>query len=350
MRESKFQFGLVFWGLSLLLLVLFVMSIGVVTSNLDPETAYKIAINKITGSVVYEPTWQIIHETIIWEVRLPRVLLSMICGAGLAVCGVLMQCVTKNPIADPYILGLASGASTGAVFVIVIGGGALGLASVSMGAFAGTLLCSVLVFIIGTEYGKNTSTTRLILSGLAISTIFTALTDLIISLAKNASQVKSALFWTMGSLGGATWEVLPLPLIVLCLVIFIVIGISKSLDLLLFGDDNATMLGMNVNLVKTFIVVIASLLTSVLVSATGAIGFLGLMVPHIARILCGNMHRRLVPVAAITGAIFLLCCDLFAKNAFYPKDLPIGIITSLIGGPFFLWMLTDKNYSFRSGK
>lgn len=346
--KGKYPFSLIFTILCALLVVLFVMAIGVVSSNLDAETAYKIAINKITGREVYEPNWKIIHETIIWEVRFPRVLLSMICGAGLAVCGVLMQCVTKNPIADPYILGLASGASTGAVFVIVLGG--VGLASVSMGAFIGTLICSVLVFVIGTEMGRNTSTTRLILSGLAISTIFTALTDLIISLAKNASQVKSALFWTMGSLGGATWEVLPLPFVVLCLVIAIVFGISKSLDLLLFGDDNATMLGMNVNLVKTFIVVIASLLTSVLVSATGAIGFLGLMVPHIARILSGNAHRKLVPVAAVSGAIFLLCCDLFAKNAFYPKDLPIGIITSLIGGPFFLWMLTDKTYSFKSGK
>ena len=325
---GKIRFGVLFVILIAILIVLFVMSIGVISSNLDAETAYKIAINKITGSEIYEPTWQLIHETIIWEVRFPRVLLSMICGSGLAVCGVLMQCVTKNPIADPYILGLASGASTGAVFVIVIGG--IGMATVSMGAFVGTLICSVLVFVIGTEMGRNTSTTRLILSGLAISTIF------------------SALFWTMGSLGGATWELLPLPFIVLCLVIGVVIAISKSLDLLLFGDDNATMLGMNVNLVKTFVVIIASLLTSVLVSATGAIGFLGLMVPHIARILSGNGHRKLVPVAAVVGAIFLLCCDLFAKNAFYPKDLPIGIITSLIGGPFFLWMLTDKKYSFRS--
>ena len=264
---GKIRFGVLFVVLIAILIVLFVMSIGVISSNLDAETAYKIAINKITGSEIYEPTWQLIHETIIWEVRLPRVLLSMICGSGLAVCGVLMQCVTKNPIADPYILGLASGASTGAVFVIVIGG--IGMATVSMGAFVGTLICSVLVFVIGTEMGRNTSTTRLILSGLAISTIFTALTDLIISLAKNASQVKSALFWTMGSLGGATWELLPLPFIVLCLVIGVVIAISKSLDLLLFGDDNATMLGMNVNLVKTFVVIIASLLTSVLVSANG---------------------------------------------------------------------------------
>jgi iron complex transport system permease protein len=348
--QNKFKYSLVFLLLLVVLVVVFVLAIGVISSNLDAVTAYQITANKIVGAEIYPRVWEPLHETIIWEVRLPRVLLSMVCGAGLAICGVLMQCVTKNPIADPYVLGLASGASTGAVFVIVLGGASLGIASVSGGAFIGTLVCSVLDFVIGTEYGKNTSTTRLILSGLAISTIFTALTDLIISLAKNASQVKSALFWSMGSLGGATWELLPLPFFTLCIAVVIALGISKSLDLLLFGDDNATMLGMNVNVVKSLIIIVASLLTSVLVSATGAIGFLGLMVPHIARILCGNNHRKLIPIAAVTGAIFLMCCDLFAKNAFYPKDLPIGIITSLIGGPFFLWMLTDKNYSFRTGK
>lgn len=341
---------LLFLMLVCILVVVFVLGIGVISSNLDAKSAYQIALNKIFGKEIFLPTWEPLHETVIWEVRFPRVLLSMICGAGLAVCGVLMQCVTKNPIADPYILGLASGASTGAVFVIVLGGASLGIASVSGGAFIGTLICSVLVFVIGTEYGRNTSATRLILSGLAISTIFSALTDLIISLAKNASQVKSALFWSMGSLGGATWELLPLPFFTLLVALFITLALSKSLDLLLFGDDNATMLGMNVNFIKSLIIIIASLLTSVLVSASGAIGFLGLMVPHISRILCGNHHKRLLPFSAIIGAIFLMCCDLFAKNAFYPKDLPIGIITSLIGGPFFLWMLTDKNYSFRSGK
>ncbi|MBF1096899.1 MAG: iron chelate uptake ABC transporter family permease subunit, partial [Riemerella sp.] len=153
--KSRYRFGVVFSILCVVLFMLFVMAIGVISSNLDAETAYKIAANKITGIEIYEPYWQLTHETIIWEVRLPRVLLSMICGAGLAVCGVLMQCVTKNPIADPYVLGLASGASTGAVFVIVLGGGAMGLASVSTGAFIGTLICSVLVFVIGTEYGRN---------------------------------------------------------------------------------------------------------------------------------------------------------------------------------------------------
>lgn len=327
--------------------MLFVLSIGVFTVNLSPNTAYKIVINKLFNTDVFIANWKPLHETIVWQIRVPRALLAIICGAGLAICGVLMQCVTKNPIADPYILGLASGASTGAVFMIVLGGASVGIATVSGGAFIGALICSILVFTIGTRYGKSSSTTRLILSGLAISTIFSALTDMIISTAKNANQVKTALFWSMGSLGGGVWDAIPLPFIALIITFVIVFSISKSLDLLLFGDENAIMLGMNINLIKSVIVIITSLLTSVLVSITGAIGFVGLIVPHISRLITGNNHKKLLTSSAIIGAIFLLCCDIFAKNAFYPKDMPIGIITSLIGGPFFLWMLTNKGYSFK---
>ncbi len=323
------------------------LSIGVFTMNLAPITAYKIAVNKLFSSEIFLTDWKPIYETIVWEIRIPRAILAIICGAGLGICGVLMQCVTKNPIADPYILGLASGASTGAVFMIVIGGASIGIVSISGGAFVGALICSALVFAIGTKYGKSSSTTRLILSGLAISTIFSALTDLIISMAKNANQVKSAIFWSMGSLGGGVWDVLPLPFVTLIITLILTIGISKSLDLLLFGDENAIMLGMNINGMKSAIVIITSLLTSILVSVTGAIGFLGLIVPHLSRLICGNDHKKLLVTSSIVGAILLLCCDLFAKNFFYPKDIPIGIITSLIGGPFFLWMLTGKDYSFK---
>lgn len=347
--NSQRKYRLVLALLALALVVVLLLAIGVISSNVAPSVAYKIVLNNIFGKEIFEANWEALHETLIWEIRLPRILLAVICGAGLSVCGLLMQCVTKNPIADPYILGLASGASTGAVFMIVLGGASVGIASVSGGAFIGTLICSTLVFVVGTKYGKSSSTTRLILTGLSISTIFSALTDLMISLAKNASQVKSALFWSMGSLGGAKWEVLPIPFLALLVTVVMVVLLSKSLDLLLFGDDSATMLGMNVSLVKSCIVLLASFLTSVLVSVTGAIGFLGLIVPHISRIICGNSHKRLVVVSSIIGAIFLLCCDLFAKNFFYPRDMPIGIITSLIGGTFFLWMLTSKKYSFRKG-
>ncbi|QFZ54747.1 iron ABC transporter permease [Oceanihabitans sp. IOP_32] len=335
---------------SLILCVLFILSIGAFATNISPLMAYKISVNKIFASEIFHPEWKPLIETIIWEIRIPRALLAIICGAGLSVCGVLMQSVTKNPIADPYILGLASGASTGAVFIIIIGGASVGIASVTGGAFLGAIVCSILIFVIGTQYGKSSSTTRLILSGLAISTIFSALTDLLISMAENSNQVKSALFWSMGSLGGATWSVLLLPLIALLITLILSVGISKSLDLLLFGDDNAIMLGMNVNVIKSIVVILTSLLTSVLVAVTGAIGFVGLVVPHLTRLVCGNNHKKLLILSSIIGAIFLLCCDLFAKNIIYPKDLPIGIITSLIGGPFFLWMLTRSNYSFKKSK
>ena len=286
-------------------------------------------------------------QNIIWEIRLPRVLLGAICGAGLALCGVLMQCVTKNPIAEPYILGISSGASCGAVAVIVLGGmSSLGINSVTTGAFVGSLISGILVFAIGTQMGKTTSTTRLVLSGMAISTIFSALTNLLIYSAENSNQAKSALFWTVGSLGGAKWAVLLFPFIVLVVVMIVSLIMCKSLDILLLGDDSAIILGINIKLIKSIILILATLLTSSLVAITGAIGFIGLVVPHICRTIAGSDHKKLIALSSLIGAIFLIASDIIARGLFPPIEIPIGIITSLVGGPFFLYLICKRNYSF----
>ncbi len=258
-----------------------------------------------------------------------------------------MQCVTKNPIAEPYILGISSGASCGAVAVIVLGGiSTLGIASITGGAFVGSLLSGILVFAIGTQMGKTTSTTRLVLSGMAISTIFGALTNLLIYSAKNSNQAKNALFWTIGSLGGSKWDVLLLPFIALVIVIVVSFVMSKSLDVLLLGDDSAVILGINVKLVKSIIILLATLLTSTLVAITGAIGFIGLVVPHVCRTVAGSDHKKLIILSSLVGAIFLILSDVAARGLFPPIEIPIGIITSLVGGPFFLYLISTKNYSF----
>ena len=289
-------------------------------------------------------------QNIIWEIRFPRVLLAVICGAGLAICGVLMQCVTKNPIAEPYILGISSGASCGAVAVIVLGSlisiPLLEGLSIGAGAFIGSLLSGILVFAIGTQMGKTTSTTRLILSGMAISTIFSALTNLLIYAAENSNQAKNALFWTVGSLGGAKWDSLLFPTVILIIVIVISMLISKSLDILLLGDDSAIILGINIKRIKFTILILSTLLISSLVAITGAIGFIGLIVPHICRSLVGSDHKKLIVLSAFVGAIFLMISDVLARALFPPIEIPIGIITSLIGGPFFLYLISKKNYSF----
>ncbi|HBJ1646410.1 TPA: iron ABC transporter permease [Clostridium botulinum] len=341
--------GFLYWAIVLIVLLAgtSVGAIAIGSTYIEPGEVYKVLLSKLTNGIVYSDVGTIMTQNIIWEIRFPRVLLGAICGAGLAICGVLMQCVTKNPIAEPYILGISSGASCGAVFVIVLGGmSSIGINSVGAGAFVGSLISGILVFAVGTQMGKTTSTTRLVLSGMAISTIFSALTNLLIYSAENSNQAKSALFWTVGSLGGAKWEVLLFPFIILVVVMIGALVMSKSLDILLLGDDSAIILGINIKLIKSIILILATLLTSALVSITGAIGFIGLVVPHICRTITGSDHKKLIALSSLIGAIFLIASDIIARGLFPPIEIPIGIITSLVGGPFFLYLISKKNYSF----
>lgn len=348
-RDLSKKKGFLFWviALTIILAGTVVTAIAIGSTYIEPGEVYKVLLCKLTNGEVYSDVGSVMTQNIIWEIRFPRVLLGAICGAGLALCGVLMQCVTKNPIAEPYILGISSGASCGAVAVIVLGGmSSLGINSVTTGAFVGSLISGVLVFAIGTQMGKTTSTTRLVLSGMAISTIFSALTNLLIYSAENSNQAKSALFWTIGSLGGAKWEVLLLPFMMLVVAMIAALIMSKSLDILLLGDDSAIILGINIKLIKSIILILATLLTSALVAITGAIGFIGLVVPHICRTIAGSDHKKLIVLSSLIGAIFLIASDVIARGLFPPIEIPIGIITSLVGGPFFLYLISKKNYSF----
>lgn len=333
---------------SLVLLVLFIiLGVGIGSTYIKPSEVIGCILHKFTGTSTLQP----MNDTIIWEIRLPRVILAAITGAALAICGILMQSITRNPVSDPYILGISSGASVGAVAVIVIGGSFLGQFSVAGGAFIGATVCGVLVFAIGTQFGKVTSTSRLILSGLALSTIFSALSNLLIYSAENSNQAKSAMFWIMGSLGGAKWDSLLFPSIVLLVVLLMSIIISKSLDLMLFGESSSVVLGMNVKLIKSVVLVSSTFLISVIVSLTGSIGFIGLVVPHIVRVIIdGSNHKKLLILSPIIGAILLIAADVLSRAIFAPRELPIGIITSLIGGPFFIWLIWRRNYSFGGEK
>lgn len=343
-KSKKGSFFILTITLLALLFFIIILAVAVGSTYIKPSEVYSVLLNKITNSLGNNLA---MIENIVWEIRLPRVLLGGIAGATLAISGVLMQSVTKNPIAEPYILGISSGASCGAVFIIVLGGVAsLGITTITAGAFVGSLISGVLVFIIGTEMGRTSSTTRLVLSGMAISTIFSALTNLLIYGAKNSNQAKTALFWTVGSLGGAKWSVLLLPFLILVITMVVTIALSKSLDILLLGDNDAVVLGVNTKAIKSIILIMSTLLISTLVSVTGAIGFIGLIVPHIARTLVGSNHRKLTILSALIGAIFLIGSDILARALFPPIEIPIGIITSLIGGPFFLYLITKKNYSF----
>ncbi|KAA0955944.1 iron ABC transporter permease [Sporosarcina sp. ANT_H38] len=348
-RSLSKKKGFLFWviALTVILAGTIIGAIAIGSTYMEPGEVYKVLLNKLTNGALFENAGTVMTQNIIWEIRLPRVLLGALCGAGLALCGVLMQSITKNPIAEPYILGISSGASSGAVAVIVLGGvSSIGINSISAGAFVGAMVSGILVFVIGTQMGKTTSTTRLVLTGMAISTIFSALTNLLIYSADNSNQAKNALFWTVGSLGGAKWSVLLFPFITLVIVMIVAFVMSKSLDILLLGDDSAIILGINVKMIKSIILILATLLTASLVAITGAIGFIGLIVPHICRTLAGSDHKKLIVLSALVGAIFLIISDVLARGLFPPIEIPIGIITSLVGGPFFLYLISKKNYAF----
>lgn len=283
--------------------------------------------------------------SIVWDVRMPRVLLGAVVGAGLAVAGTVLQALVRNELADPFLLGASSGASVGAVLVIVFGTGAAGFAmGVPLAAFAGSLAALVGVYAMARRGGTMT-TGRLILAGVAVQYILSAFTSLVLVLAAHPDQIRTVLFWTLGGLGGARWDELALPGAALLLGTGLLIALARPLDLLLAGEEGAHTLGLDTGRFRAAVFVLASLVIGVLVAYSGAIGFVGLMVPHAARMVVGAGHRALLPVAALGGAVFLILADLVARTAAAPEEIPVGVVTALVGGPFFLWMLRRSSRS-----
>lgn len=279
--------------------------------------------------------------SIVWDVRMPRVLLGAVVGAGLAVAGAVLQALVRNQLADPFLLGASSGASAGAVLVIVFGTaavGGLGGAGVSLAAFAGSMAALVTVYALARRGGTMT-TGRLILAGVAVQYVLSALTSLVLVLSASPDQVRSVLFWTLGGLGGARWSELALPAAALFVGTGVLVTLARPLDLLLAGEEGAHTLGLDTGRFRAAAFVLTSLVIGVLVASSGAIGFVGLMVPHAARMVVGAGHRALLPVAALGGAVFLTLADLLARTAAAPEEIPVGVVTALVGGPFFLWML-----------
>ena len=279
---------------------------------------------------------------IVWMIRFPRVLLGAVVGAGLATAGAVIQSLVRNSLADPYLLGISSGACAGAVFAMlfmtrVFGAALTGMSGVSALAFAGAALAFVLVFAIARQ-GSGLTPVRMVLSGLAVSYVFMAVTNFMVYL-EQRNGAESAMFWMLGGLGGARWDRLPLPFVALvaCLVLFI--AQSRPLNALLLGDENAAALGVDVAKFRRLLFTATSVLTGVIVAVSGSIGFVGLIVPHAVRLLVGSDHRRLLPVGALAGASFLIWTDVFARTALAPRELPLGIVTGFIGAPFFIWLL-----------
>ncbi|MGW4336464.1 FecCD family ABC transporter permease [Rhodococcus koreensis] len=277
-----------------------------------------------------------IKEGIVWELRLPRTLLAAVCGAGLALCGAIMQSLLRNPLADPFVLGISSGASTGAVLIAVLGLGA-GAVSLSAGAFAGAVISFVLVMLLAAGAGGGTS--RVVLAGVAGTQLFSALTSFIVISSADAEQTRGVLFWLLGSLSGADWSDVTLCGAVTLVGLLVCLTQSSALDAFTFGNTAAAALGVSVRWIRILLLTVTALVTAALVSAAGAIGFVGLVLPHAARFLVGPRHSRLLPTTALVGAVFMVWVDAIARTVFAPQEVPVGVVTALIGVPAFAVIL-----------
>ncbi|WP_456060973.1 FecCD family ABC transporter permease [Anaerosinus massiliensis] len=283
---------------------------------------------------------------IIWQLRLPRILMAAFVGAGLAMCGTVMQASVQNPLAEPYILGIASGASLGAVFSIMLGGSKLLLGlGITIWAFVGAILATIAVMFLA-GIGGRMSTMKMVLAGAVISALFGAAANFLIYIANNAEGMRNVAFWTMGSLAGAKWDTLGLPAIGVSIAAIFFLLRYRKLNVLLLGEEAAITLGINIIRERRIYMVITAILTGLIVANCGIFGFVGLVIPHAVRSIVGADHRRLMPGVLLVGAIFLIWADVLSRVLLKSGDLPIGIITALIGAPFFMWLLFRRSFNF----
>ncbi len=333
-RTASLTVGL---GAALVGLVILSGSIGSVPVH--PLQAAQIVIGHLLPGMPWMSDGSLtsLQDQAVWQFRLPRTLLAALAGAGLALAGALMQVTVRNPLAEPYILGVSSGASVGAVLVIVLGSAALGGLSMNVAAFAGALAACAAVWALALKSG-SLSPTRMILAGVALGTLLSAVTSYL-TISTDAQNVVGVLFFLLGSVSAATMPSLIGPAVALVIAASVAALLARSLNALMTGDESAASLGIDAAKLRGLLLVIASLLTGAVVSVSGGIGFVGLVVPHIARIAVGADHRRLLPITVLGGAVFLVVADLMARTVAAPTEIPLGILTAFVGAPFFLWLM-----------
>lgn len=325
-------------------LVTIVVCTGLGPVSVDPTTTAKILLSKIPylGSGIAQ-TWEQLDYNIVIGLRLPRVCLGMIVGASLAVCGVTMQALVRNNLADPFILGVSNGAAAFATLGMLFGAFSfLGTYSLSISAFIGAGCTIVFVYVLSRVRGRI-NITQLLLSGVAVSMIMDGVTSIIKLSAPNALGLHNAEFWMAGSLAGAKWAYLKLPLVVLLLCMAFLMINYRGLNLLLLGDESAGALGINVRRLQKQLVLVASLMAGATIAVSGSIGFVGLMTPHFTRLLVGGDHKKVLPISALLGGILVVWVDVIARMMIAPEELPVGVLTAVIGGPIFIILLKKNN-------
>ncbi|GAA1299156.1 iron ABC transporter permease [Streptomyces sanglieri] len=316
------------------LLVSMVLAVGIGAVNVPAGDVWTVLVHHATGRGAVD---DIALDQIVWQFRTPRVVLAAVVGAGLAVAGAVLQTLVSNPLADPTVLGFSHGASLGAVLVITLGGAGLGGLGVSGAAFVGALLAGLLVFALGQRRGRL-APTRLVLAGVAVGYVLLSATSFV-QLRATPTELRGVMFWMLGSVSGARWSQLPTVTAVVAIGTALLASFGRRLNALLAGDESATSLGVDVHRTRAVLLVVAALLTGTVIAVAGGIGFVGLMIPHLVRLALGADHRRLLPLSALLGAVYLVLVDLLSRTVNRPNELPLGILTALLGAPFFLWLL-----------
>jgi iron complex transport system permease protein len=333
--------------LACLVLLLAAMTAGVAIGSvgLSPGTVWQVVADHISG----HPR-QSVADAIVWQIRLPRVLLAAVVGAALTTAGTVVQALVRNSLADPFLLGVSSGASVGAAAVLLFGAFAsLGVWAVSVGSVVGAVAATLVVFLVSGAAGRGLSPTQLILCGVVLSALFSSITSFLI-FKGNPQATQSVLFWMLGSFGNADWPQLPVPAIVLVLGMLYLLALARNLNALAMGAEPAASLGIDVRRLRRSLFLVTSLMVGVTVAAAGVIGFVGLAVPHIVRLLVGSDHRRVLPVGVVFGAAFMVLGDLLARTIVAPQEMPIGVITAFIGAPTLIVLILRRPYLYGASR
>ncbi len=349
MIDSPKKQSLVIGFLIIILIGSMTMAIMVGSVSITPSIIWQVILSNLGLDSLFTASFSKSQEVIIWQIRVPRVLLAAIVGAGLAISGAAIQALVRNSIADPYILGVSSGASVGATSVILLGTFSfLGVYALSLAAFIGALMAVIIVFMLARVHGR-VSVIRLLLAGIAVSLVLSAITNFMLMMSKEEGGMKAVMHWMLGSLAGAKWSNIMVPFLVFIVAYTALRIYARHLNVLLLGEESAVTLGISLERFRLLLLIIVSLLTGVLVAVSGSIGFIGLIIPHIVRMGVGSNYRLVLPFSALTGAVFLVWADAFARIVIAPEEMPIGIITAICGCPFFIWMLRKQSYSFGGG-
>ena len=333
MISARFALAALSTGLLIALSVTAGVSLG--ATPVPMGTVWSIVANKLIPGT-FEATWSAGRESIVWDVRFPRALLAAMVGAGLATVGAVLQPMTRNPLADPHLLGVSSGGAFGAILALLHTGLVFGLLTVPLFAFLGALVATIVVFTVARATGGSAD--RLVLSGVAVSFVIAALANLLIFLG-DPRAAHTVIFWMLGGLGLAQWSHLVYPAVVLALCLTWLTLKAREINALAMGDETAATLGINVSALRAMLFVVTALVTGVMVAFSGAIGFVGLMVPHVVRLVAGSDNVRVIPLSAALGAVLLIWADIVARTVMAPEDMPIGIVTGLVGGVAFIVLL-----------